>query len=368
MTQIKGRTMMKAMLDRTGRLRAAVVACVVAVAATACGTTQDDAAQDDSVAPPRVSIVATTSILGSIVEDLAGDAADVTVLIGPGVDPHSYQASARDAQIMRNADIMVANGPLDDVPLEESLLDLINAVRDEGIRVFDFVAAVDPLPFAGQGHDDDDDHDHDHGHDHDHDHDEQHDDAASHDDHAHGSIDPHFWWDLTRVARGVDELAVAIAAVDPHRSDAFWIERGSATAQRYRDLDQDVREQLSVLTAPQRVIVTNHDSFGYFAQSYDFTIRQTVIPGATTQVESNPRAFAALIDLIVDEKIRVIFADNTNSTRLAEQLATQAGQRLAADVAVVRLYTDALGPDGSGADSFVGMVHTTVGLIVEALR
>ena len=519
------------MLDRKRGFRTAIVACVVALTAAACGN-GNDAATDDA---PRLSIVAATSILGSIVEDLVGDAADVTVLMGPGVDPHSYQASARDGQILRDADLVVANGPLDDVPLEEGLFDLLTTVRDEGVPVFDFVAAIDPLPFAGHGHDhghshdDKDDHGHDHGHSHDdkddhghdhgHSHDEKddhgHDHGHSHDEkddhghdhghshgtastgeigefkildrgndrmvtaevhddhwdgrlptvpvgdrislgaiiqsadgrdrdlsdpevndfgvalapgaasgivefvdhgdhvhirglaegqtevvftwthrgelryttpaisvtvgegdhghddhdhgHSHGDFDPHFWWDLSRVATGVEQLASMIATIDTHRDADFWSERGATAAQVYSDLDSEVQELVAELSEEQRVIVTNHDSFGYLAERYGFTVLETVIPGASTQVESNPRAFAALIDLIVAEEISVIFAENTDSTRLAEQLATQAGDRAPGDVTVVRLYTDALGPAGSGAETFVGMVRTTVGLMVDAL-
>jgi len=321
-----------------------------------------------------LSIVAVTSILGSIVEDLVGDNADVIVLIGPGVDPHSYQVSARDGQLLRDADLVVANGPLDDVPLEEGLFDLLTTVRSEGIAVFDFVANSNPLFFATHGDDDDD-----HGHEDDDDHglkDDDHgdddgahedDDDHGHDADAHGDIDPHFWWDLSRVADAVVQLAAAIAAVDTERAEEFWVERASVVAQIYRDLDDEIVQSVSVLTDEQRIIVTNHDSFGYLADRYGFTVRDTVIPGYTTDAQTNPRAFAQLIDVLVDEEIRVIFAGNTDSTRLAEQLRTQATAQGLDNVTVVQLYTDALGPAGSGAETYVAMVRTTVDLIVEAL-
>ena len=366
------------MLDNRLGFRSAIVAGVLALVAAACGAQTEVTTEE---APERLSIVAVTSILGSIVADLVGDAADVTVLIGPGVDPHAYQSSARDGQVLRDADLVVANGPLDDGPLEESLLDLLVTVRDEGVTVFDFVANIDALAFAAHddhGHDEDD-HDHakdDHGHDDDHHnddhgHDDKDKDDQGHDDHnqnhAHGDTDPHFWWDLERVADGVEQLALAIAQVDTDRTTEFWLERATETAQIYRDLDAEIVATVAVLSEDQRVIVTNHDSFGYFADRYGFTIRATVVPGSSTDAQANPRAFAQLIDLLVDEDIRVIFAENTDSTRLAEQLAAQATGQGLDNVTVVRLYTDALGPQGSGADTYIGMVQTTVGLIVDAL-
>lgn len=339
------------MVDGRFGFRSVIVAAALALVLAACGTAVDTTAVDTTTEKPpqRLAIVAVTSILGSIVEDVVGDTADVTVLIGPGVDPHSYQASARDGQLLRDADLVVANGPLDDVPLEENLSDLLTTVRGEGVDIFDFVANIDAISFGSAGTSPSDD------------------DHSDDDDHGHGDLDPHFWWDLSQVAAGIEQLAAAIAAIDTERSADFWAERGTEVAQIYRDLDQEITQTVSVLSEDQRVIVTNHDSMEYFAARYGFTVRATVIPGASTSVETNPREFAQLIDLIVDEDVRVIFADNIDSTRLAEQLTTQvAGQRLD-DLRVVRLYTDAIGPDGSGAETFTTMVRTTVGLIVDAL-
>lgn len=345
------------MVDGRFGFRSAIVAGALALVLAACSTAAVDTTAVDTTAEEpqeRLSIVAVTSILGSIVNDVVGDTADVTVLIGPGIDPHSYQASARDGQLLRDADLVVANGPLDDVPLEENLSDLLATVRSEEVDIFDFVANIDAISFASENTSPSDDNHSD-------------DDHSDDDDHGYGDLDPHFWWDLSQVAAGIEQLAEAIAAVDTERSADFWAERGTAVAQIYRDLDQEITQTVSVLSEDQRVIVTNHDSMEYFAARYGFTVRATVIPGASTSVEANPREFAQLIDLIVDENVRVIFADNTDSTRLAEQLTTQvAGQRLD-DLRVVHLYTDALGPAGSGADTFTTMVRTTVGLIVDAL-
>lgn len=349
------------MVDRMVRVRSTISVGVLALVAAACTASTDVVA--DAPEGDRLQIVATTSILGGIVEDVVGDAADVTVIMAPGVDPHGYQASARDGQILRDADLVVVNGPLDDVPLEENLFDLLLTVRDEGVVLFDAVASIDPLPFAGpHAHDDHDDHDHDHDHDHD--------GGETHDDHEHqhGDIDPHFWWDLARVANSVERLAEAIAAVDTSRTADFWTERGAQAAAVYRELDDEIQQTVGTLTDDQRTIITNHDSLGYFADRYGFTVRATVVPGASTDAQTNPRAFAALIDVLVTEEIRVIFADNTDSTRLAEQLRTQTESQGPTDVTVVQLYTDALGPAGSGAETFTGMIRETVRLVVDALR
>lgn len=362
------------MLDRKLAFRSAIIASVFALVAAGCGT----AAETTSDAPQtRLSIVAVTSILGSIVEDLVGDTADVTVLMGSGVDPHNYQVSARDGQLLRTADLVVANGPLDDGPLEENLLDLLMAVRSEGVSVFDFVAHIDAIALTRPV--DDDEHDaknDDHGDD-DHDddeHDAKDDDHGDddhgdddHDDHAHGSIDPHFWWDLSRVADGIGHLASAIAAIDTERPAVFWSDRGAATAKIYQDLDQEILGMVSVLSEAQRVMVTNHDALGYFADRYGFTVLATVIPGSSTTVETNPREFATLIDRIVDEDVTVVFAENTDSTRLVEQLSSQVASQRLEDLRVVRIYTDALGPAGSGAETFKEMMRMNVGLIVDAL-
>ncbi|HEX2369526.1 MAG TPA: metal ABC transporter substrate-binding protein, partial [Acidimicrobiia bacterium] len=112
-----------------------------------------------------------------------------------------------------------------------------------------------------------------------------------------------------------------------------------------------------------RVLVTNHDSLGYFADRFGFTVVATVIPGGSTLAEPSSREIAELVDTIDTTGVSAIFADATNSTALAETVAAEAGR----DVEVVEMFTDTLGEPGSGADSYLGMILTNAGLVADAL-
>ena len=349
--------------------RAAMLIAGLAVLIAACGGAEDPApstsptpapapAPEAPVADP-IRIVVTTAILGDVVAQVVADDGEVRVLMAPGVDPHAYEASAADAAAMRDADLVVANG----LRLEEGLTSALEGAAEDGVRILELAPAVDPIPFEGD-HDHADEHaddEHDHDHDHSADDDTKEDD---HDDHAHGEEDPHFWFDPLRMADAVDLLATELADVRP---EVDWSARATAVRAELEALDAEISGLLATIPAERRKLVTNHDSLGYLADRYGLEIVGTVVPGASTTVETNPQAFAELVEVLVAERIDVIFAETTDSTTLADQLASEAIGRGDLDVEVVQLYTGTLGPPGSGADTYVGMLRTTATLITEAL-
>lgn len=359
-------------------LRRLAVTAAVALTVAACGGSDQASSPEPTPAPapdaapaapeePTVDpvvIVATTSILGDVVAQLVGDDGEVRVLMAPGVDPHSYQASAADAAAMREADLVVQNG----LQLEEGLLAAIDAAIADGVRVLDLALELDPIPFEKDtAHDDDHAHDHDDDHDHGHEGEHAHEDEDGHDDHAghdHGELDPHFWFDPLRMADGVDLIATALRDIRP---EIDWAARAATERAELEALDAELAAQFATIPTERRRIITNHDSLGYLADRYGFEVIGTVVPGASTTVEANPQAFARLVDVLVDEGINVIFAETTDTTTLADRLASEAIGRGDLDVRVVQLYTGALGEPGSGAETYVGMLRTTATLITEAL-
>ncbi|MCC5948238.1 MAG: zinc ABC transporter substrate-binding protein [Nitriliruptoraceae bacterium] len=374
----------------------------------------DDEADDEE---DRVHVVATTSILGDIVSNIVGDSGEVSVLMPPGADPHAYEPSAADAAMLREADLVVANGLL----LEENLVSALAAAEEDGVIVLEIADQLDPIDFdwdgpghahgddghddhghddddhghghddddhghghddddRGHGHDDDDhghghdDDDHGHGHDDDDDHGHGHDDdddhGHGHDDddhgHSHGDEDPHFWFDPIRTADGVMIIAEAIVDAGATDADAL-MERAEAYADEIRALDAELEEMFDTIPADNRVLVTNHDALGYLANRYGFEVLGTVIPGASTQAQVDAASFADLIETIEEAGVEVVFAENTDSTVLAEQLASEVVDRSDLEVEVVRIYTDALGEDGSGAETYLGLMRTTAERITDAL-
>jgi zinc/manganese transport system substrate-binding protein len=398
-----------------------LVACGDAAEETAPESAGDEAAgaEESADAAPGgdVLIVATTSILGDIVETLVGDDGTVEVLMPPGVDPHGYEPSARDAATLREADLVVANGLL----LEENLVSALEAAEEDGVRVFELADKLDPIDFdwdgphshghddghddghedhgdeeeghshgdeeeghghgdeeEGHGHDDEEGHGHgdeEEGHSHgdeDHGHEDEeahgHDEADDgHDDHGHGPEDPHIWFDPVRMATGVQLIAEELAALDTGVDAEEWERRGQDYADMLMELHDEIDEILAVVPPANRQLVTNHDALGYLAARYDFEVLGTVIPGSTTQAEADAQGFAELIETVEQAGVPAVFAENTDSTTLAEQLASEVIGRGDLEVEVVRVYTDALGEEGSGAETYPGLLRTTATRIADAL-
>jgi zinc/manganese transport system substrate-binding protein len=273
----------------------------------------------------RPTIVVTTTILGDIVQNVAGEEAEVEVLLPRGADPHEASLSARQAEDMTDADLLVTNG----AGFEEGMASVIASVEDAGTPVFAFADHVDLLP-AGE-----DDHD--------------------------ATGDPHVWTDPARMAAATAQLGERIAELDG--LDVAVIEASTADyVAALEELDRELDDMLAPIPAQQRVLVTNHEVFGYFADRYDFEVVGAVIPAQSTLAEASPAGIEELADTIEREGVRAIFAESTQSTDLAEALADQVG-----DIEVVTLFTESLGDDGSGAETYVDMMRTNAQLVVEAL-
>lgn len=309
----------------------AVVASL-ALIATACagGGTVETAA---GAADDEVHVVVTTTIMDDLVRQVAGDDARVDVLMASGQDPHGYAPSAQQAAMLRDADLVVANG----LGLEEGLLDALEAAEADGATVLRIAEEVAPIQADEDAP------------------------AEDADGHQHSEGDPHVWFDPLRMAAGARLVADALATVD---ADTDWEARAADAAAALEDLDEELAETLSTIPERCRRLVTTHESFGYLAERYDLEVIATVVPGTSTEVGPSAQAFAALIDLVRESGVPAIFAENTQSSRLADALATEVGR----DVAVVPLYTGTLGEPGSAADTYAGMMRTDAERIAVALE
>lgn len=282
-------------------------------------------------------VIATTTVLGDIVANAAGNAVQVEVLMPIGADPHDFSPSARQAARLRKAALVVANG----VGLEEGLLDVIDAAAADGVPVIKVGDFLDPQPFeagpAGNyvratG------------------------DESGGD--AHG-LDPHVWMDPVRIADAVgliaDRLSTSVG-LDVSKSAAAY-------RAQILDLHTEIRGMIESVPPPNRKMVTNHLSFGYFADRYGLLLLGAVIPAATTGAETSAADFAGLVDLVEREGVSVVFGSTTEPTTLADALADEVGY----EVRVIELYTGSLGEAGSGAETYIDMMRTSTRLIVENL-
>lgn len=295
------------------------------------------------------TVVATTTILGSVVSEIllcaVGSDESLTVLMPIGADPHDFQASSEQVALMSTADVVVANGLF----LEEGLVSILESLRADGAGVFELAELLDPLPFAEETAEDHDDHGHSQG-----------EAAEEKDEHAHGDFDPHFWLDMGRMALASELIGAELATI---MGDRTLAECGVTVAGDIRAAEAGVVETLSSIPPQRRVLVTDHDSFSHFADSYDFRVVGVVVPGGSTLADPSSKDLAALVATIRAENVPAIFANTATSSAVAEAIAAESG----AGVEVVTLFVGSIGGPGSGAETYIAMMQSNAALIAKAL-
>ena len=325
-----------------------------------------------TVAPEPVEkplIVVTTNILGDVVGKAVGDLFDVETIMPPGADPHVFQASAKQVDRMMKADLLVVNG----ANFEEGLLDVIKGAESDGVKVFEAIDYVDPLEdndkeeghddHDEEGHDDHDeeghdDHDKEEGHD-DHDKEEGHDDHHGHD---HGGVDPHFFTDPGRMAQVVKQLSDFLVLNFPEIDEKDLVSHMTDYSKKLEDLDSEVMQTLSSIPTGSRVMVTNHEVFAYFAESYEFEILGTIIPSSSTLSNTSAKDLVDLAEKMKAEGVPAVFVDASSSDALAEALAGEVD-----GVKVVSLFSESLGAEDTAGSTYIDMVRTNSELIASAL-
>jgi zinc/manganese transport system substrate-binding protein len=284
------------------------------VALTGCG---------GGVSPER-SVVVTTNILGDITRNIVGDQAEVTVLMGPGADPHSFGISAQQAAQLERAALVVHNG----LGLEEGVQRHVDAARSAGVATFAAAEAVDPLPFA-----------------------------------TDGSPDPHFWTDPHRVRRLVDLVADQVVEHVDGVDEAAVRRNAARYATAVEELDAALAAQFGRIPAERRKLVTNHHVFGYLAQRYGFEVVGAVIPSGTTLASPSASDLESLASAVRAAGVPAIFADSSQPDRLARVLADRAGVH----VAVVPLHSESLTGEGGGAATYLEMMRANADAIARGL-
>ena len=351
------------MRNKTLRRLAAAGAALSLVAA-ACGT--EAAVEVAGVSEDAPTIAVTTNILGDVVENLVGDLANVETIMPVGADPHDFQASAQQVALVGDADALVINGAF----FEEGIWDVIEAATDDGVNVFHAIDEVSTIEFAeGDVHDDEEEgeehDDEEEGEEHDDEEEgEEHDDEEEGDEHGHeeGGADPHFFTDPVRMADAVEGItAFLLATVDGLDAEAVQANADAYVAELVA-LDAEVTETLAGLSDEQRVLITNHEVFGYFAEQYDFEVVGTVIPSGSTVDGASGGALAELAEEIEHEGVPAIFSDVSASDQLISALAGEVGE-----VDVVELYTESLGEEGSEGATYIEMVRANANRISAAL-
>ncbi len=309
----------------------------------------------------ELNVVATTPMIGEFVSQVGGDSINLTVLMPPEADPHTYEPAPQDAAKIADADLVFYTGLMyEPAPLIELLENSVcgsEALAEVGESVF-------PIEFKEEGHDDHgekghDDHDEE-GHD---DHDEEgHDDhdEEGHDDHHghnHGAYDPHFWFDPNRVAYAAEFIESKLVEFDPSNSAAYEA-AGEAYADELKGLTSQVSELISSIPSQNRKLITTHESLGYLEAKFGLEVLSTIIPDLDSSNEISPSQLVGVIDVIEDNNVKVIFIEAEAPSVYAETIVAETGIK-----AVEGLWVETLRP----GQTYPEFLITAVELIVENL-
>lgn len=287
-----------------------------------------------------LKVVASFSILGDMVRNVAGSNADVVVLVGPDGDAHSFEPGPAHASALADADVLVMNG----LGFEPWLIRLAAA---SGTKAKYVTASfgISPRQLSEEELQPDEDG---HGH-----------DEHSYPEAARG-FDPHAWQDLRNGIVYVQNIADALAEKDPDNALVY-----RANAESYiielKKLDQWVRGELSKLPKEKRKVITTHDAFGYFGDAYGVEFISPLGLGNTA--EPSAQALARLVDQVRKEKIRALFIENMSDPRMMETVARETG---AEDGGT--LYSDALSPAGGPAPTYAAMFRHNVPALIAAMQ
>lgn len=284
-----------------------------------------------SAQAPPIKAVATFSILGDLLAEVAGDKVELSVVVGPDIDAHAYQPRPTDARALAEAKVLVSNG----LGFEGWIDRLAKAAPFKGKAIVATAGVATLKAGAGHGHS--------HGH-----------------SHGHGP-DPHCWQDVQRARTYVANIAKGLAEADPANA-AYYRERAQAFDRRLVDLDAWVKAEIAKVPADKRRAITGHDSFRYFSSAYGVKFQSP--RGYNTSSEPSARDVATLIREVREQRIKALFVENMTNPGLIDQIARESGA-----VVGPRLYTDALsGPDGPAPTYEKMMRHNVTALVAGMLK
>ncbi|TFC89284.1 zinc ABC transporter substrate-binding protein [Cryobacterium sp. TMT4-31] len=333
---------------KTPRLLLPALAASAALVLAGCSTTATNAAGSDG----DLKVVATTTQIADLTRNIVGDADGVTItqLIQPNQSAHSYDPSVADLTALGAADVLVING----VGLEEWLDDAIEASGFDGVTIDSdegiTIQGVEAGHEEEAAHEDEAAQEEEAGHE----------DEAEH-DHAGGN--PHIWTDVKNAEAMVATIADGLAGASTSHATDFEANEAVYSAQ-LAELDGWIRENVDAVPSSERLLVSNHDAFGYFTAAYGITYVGSVIPSFDDNAEPSAAEIDALVAAVKTTGVKAVFSEASINPKAADTIAAEAGVAVySGDDA---LYGDSLGPaDSAGATYIASQLHN-VRLILES--
>jgi manganese/zinc/iron transport system substrate-binding protein len=308
-------------------LRRYFIIALLCVLVVACSS--NDGSNTNDSEKQGLNIVATTGMIADMVSEIGGDNVTVKGLMGPGIDPHLYKASAGDVALLSKADVIFYNG----LHLEGKMAEIFEQMNKRGISTVAVTDGVDrddllaPPEFKG-------------------------------------NYDPHIWFDVDLWSDTVGIAKGKLIEMDPQNTEDY-----NKNAEDYLEeltqLNEYVLQRANSLPKDKRVLITAHDAFNYFGRGYGFEVKG--LQGISTESEAGTADVQGLAAMIVERRIPAIFVESSVPPRYIE--AVQAAVKSKGfDVKVGgELFSDAMGNPGTPEGNYIGMVRHNINTIVNAL-
>lgn len=328
---LTGGIMFKILMNKKLPLIASV--CLAAVIVCGCAVNQKTAGAGTAAADPkdaRLKVVTTTTMLADLTGRIGGDAVDVRGLMGPGIDPHLYQASAGDVTSMQEADVVVYNG----LHLEGKMGDIFASLKGQGRLVICVEDGIDTALLLA-------------------------------DENNPEIYDPHIWFDAAIWMAAAKHVAAGLETADPDHGAAYRENLAGCLAE-LEELDGYIRARVEELPAKQRVLITAHDAFRYFGKAYGFQVMG--LQGISTDAEAGTADVSNLAAFIAGNRIKAVFVESSVPPKNIEALRAAVKARGFETAIGGELYSDSLGDKTSGADTYILTCKRNIDTIVDALK
>ncbi len=283
----------------------------------------------ENVRNGKLNVVTTTGMIYDAVINIAGDLVDAQALMGPGVDPHLYKATQGDLKKLQEADLIFYNG----LHLEGKMGEIFEKLsRIKAVKAISSDIDVTRL-------------------------------RAS--EIYSNTFDPHIWFDVSLWKKAVKHVHKNLVLIDS-TNKSYYDQNAMQYLTSLDSLHQSINQSIASIPESQRILITAHDAFGYFGDAYDIDVKG--LQGISTLSEPGLKDVADLVNLIVDYKIKAVFIETSVSKKAINAVVEGCIQK-GHDVEIGgSLYSDAMGPFGQFEGTYIGMVHTNVQTIVNALK
>lgn len=278
----------------------------------------------------KTQVVTTTTMITDLVKNIGGDLVEVQGLMGAGVDPHLYKASAGDVTKLSNADIIFYNG----LHLEGKLVEVFEKMGSDQITQVALGEKLDKEDLIGS-------------------------------DYFASNYDPHVWFNIRYFKQFTDEVVSTLSRKLPQHKQQF-VANGEAYNKKLDALEAGIQGTIASLPQEKRILVTAHDAFNYFGKSYAFNV--VGLQGLSTATEAGVQDVQRLSQFIIENEVKAIFVESSVPQRTIEALQ-EAVRAKGHEVKIGgSLYSDALGDAGTLEGTYIGMFEYNVNTIVNALK